>query len=148
MQKTYLFIMILCIIAIGNAGYLSYEAYQMIHNTNPLAVFSSPCDISETLSCTNVLTDKRTWILGIPFPYIALVVYPVLLLLALVGYLRQSLTSMKVILAMSLGGMCFNGYIIYQEALYIHAFCPLCLMCTAIIVTIFVMSLMIIRKKQ
>jgi hypothetical protein len=33
--------------------------------------------------------------------------------------------------------MLFNAYIISQEVLYIHAYCLLCLICAAIIVTIF-----------
>jgi uncharacterized membrane protein len=42
--------------------------------------------------------------------------------------------------------MCFNSYIIYMETFYIWAFCPLCLLCSAIIVTIFITSLMIIQE--
>jgi len=47
---------------------------------------------------------------------------------------------------MAAGGMCFNGYYIYQEAFHIGSFCPLCLVCSAIIVSIFGIAVYGMRK--
>jgi uncharacterized membrane protein len=47
---------------------------------------------------------------------------------------------------MAIGGICFNGYFIYQEAFYIWSFCPLCLMCTGIIITILGISVFGMKK--
>jgi uncharacterized membrane protein len=135
MQKKYLIILILCIIAIINAGYLSYHAYAFWFAENAEALRNLPCDLSSIFSCSDILRNPRALIFGIPFPMIALVVYPVLFVLALSGYLRKSLTEAKIITVMALMGMCFNGYVISQEVI-VGIFCPLCLMCTIIIVSI------------
>lgn len=73
---------------------------------------------------------------------IALVVYPLLFLLGLSGYIRRSLTEAKILTGLALGGICFNGYVISQEII-VGVFCPLCAMCTVIIVTIFFLSIWI-----
>ena len=139
MRKTYIIILILCAIAFVNASYLSYHAYAFWFADNAEALRSLPCDLSESLSCSGILSNPRALIFGIPFPMIAMVVYPVLFALALSGYIRKSLTEIKVITVMAIMGMCFNGYVISQEII-ISVFCPLCAMCTAIIVTIAILA--------
>jgi uncharacterized membrane protein len=139
MRKTYLIILLLCIIAIGNASYLSYHAYAFWFAENADALRNLPCDISSMFSCSDILKNSRALIFGIPFPMIALVVYPVLAILAIIGYLKKSLTLMKIITVMALMGMCFNGYVISQEII-IMVFCPLCALCTLIIITIAILA--------
>ena len=147
-MKKYLFIAILAGIAIVNAAYLSWEAYQIVYlNTDTARIFSI-CDINSTFSCTSALDSAYSRPFGIPFPFVALAVYPVLLLLALLGYIQRSYGYAKALAVLSFMGMCFNGYIIYMETFYIHAFCPLCLLCSAIIITIFITSLWILSEKK
>lgn len=147
-MKKYLFIAILAAIAIVNAAYLSWEAYQIVYlNTDTTELFSI-CNINSTFSCTNALDSAYSRPFGIPFPFVALVVYPVLLILALLGYMTRTYGYAKALAILSFMGMCFNGYIIYMETFYIHAFCPLCLLCSAIIVTIFIISLFILSEKK
>lgn len=145
MRKTYLIILILSIIAIGNASYLSYHAYAFWFAENADALRALPCDISASLSCSGILSNARALIFGIPFPMIALVVYPVLAILALIGYVRHTLTPMKVISIMALMGMCFNGYVISQEYI-ISVFCPLCALCTLIIISIAILAIRAWKK--
>lgn len=139
MRKKYALILILALIALGNAAYLSYTAYQLLHPVAGVTV-TSACDISATLSCSNVIIHPDTMIAGIPFPYLALVVYPIITLLAIWGLVSMTAKPAKIINWIALAGMCFNGYIISQEVLYVHAYCLLCLICAAIIVTIFGVS--------
>lgn len=175
MRKKYIIILVLAFIAFLNAAYLSTKAYRLL---NPVAgvIVTSACDISPSFSCTNVIVHPDTMILGIPFPYLALIVYPIIILLTIWGIMRtrkackseddakqaseskgiynmandwdkeakwQSQTKLfhalpaKIINWVALGGIIFNGYIISQEVLYIHAYCLLCLLCAAIIVAIF-----------
>lgn len=136
MKKKYIVILILAFIALGNAVYLSSKAYQLLHPTEGVTV-SSGCDINPTFSCTNVIVHPDTMIFGIPFPYLALIVYPIIILLTLWGLKSGTNKPARIINWVALGGMCFNGYIISQEVLYIHAYCLLCLICAGIIVTIF-----------
>lgn len=139
MKNKYILILALALIALGNAAYLSYTAYQLLHPVAGVTV-TSACDISKTLSCSNVIVHPDTMIAGIPFPYLALVVYPIITLLAIWGLVSMTNKPAKIINWIALGGICFNGYIISQEVLYVHAYCLLCLICAAIIVTIFGVS--------
>lgn len=126
----------LCVVATGNAAYLSYQAYEIMNGGG----FGSFCDINSTVSCTNVLESPLSRVFGIPFPMIALAVYPVLLALALVGRTKDDAKFFKAIAVLSAMGTAFNSLIIYRETFQIKAFCLLCLMCTAIIVTILAIS--------
>lgn len=70
---------------------------------------------------------------------IAAVVYPLLFIIALWGWFSRSLLPAKILTVMAIGGIMFNSYVIYQEYV-VQIFCPLCAMCTAIIVTIAILA--------
>ncbi len=143
MKKKYAFILTFAIIAIINAAYLSYTAYHLLNPNTGLnggQLFKSACDINSTFSCSNVIIHPDTMIAGIPFPYLALVVYPIISLLALWGLRTKTNKPAKIINWIALAGMCFNAYVLTMETLYVHAYCILCLICVAIIITIFGVS--------
>lgn len=142
-MKKSLVIIVLCVVAIFNASYLSYKAYEFMSSG---AVSSSFCDLSQTSSCTEVLKHPLSRVFGIPFPWIALVVYPALFALAIAAYSSNKISYVKSIQKLSFLGMLFNGFIIYREMFYIYSYCLLCLICTAIIVTIFTLSTSEIKK--
>lgn len=139
------YIIALAAVAIGNAAYLSYKAY-VYKFVDPNGLFSF-CDFNSTASCTEVLRHPLSLVFGIPFPWIALVVYPVILTLAILAYRYSSMKFVRSIQILSAMGMMFNGFIIYREVMYIHAYCLLCLMCTGIIISIFVLSTLILKQK-
>ena len=145
-RKIYLIILILALIGVANAAYLSIPAYEYWFWADKLALQMMPCDLSDTLSCSGILQNPRSLIFGIPFPMIALVVYPILSVIALMGWLRRRTLEAKILTGLSAGGICFNSYVIYQESI-VGVFCPLCAMCSVIIVTIFVLSIMIWKQK-
>jgi uncharacterized membrane protein len=138
-MKKYLIIAFLSIIASINAAYLTSVAYS--------ALSSSFCDISETFSCSKAFTQPETMFFGYPFPAIALIVYPIIFLLAMIFFSRKNKSGFKILALISGGGIIFNSYFIYQEYL-IGTYCPLCLLCSAIIITIFALSLSEIFKKE
>lgn len=146
MTKKYAIIIGLALVAIVNASYLSYKSY-IYHfvNTKNLTTI---CDFSRFSSCTDVLRNPLSLVFGIPFPWIALVVYPILLGLAVYGYKKASIVPAKIIMVLSAMGMSFNSFIIYREIRYIHAYCILCLICTAIIITIFALSVSMVREAK
>ncbi|HCJ45569.1 MAG: hypothetical protein COZ86_04280 [Candidatus Moranbacteria bacterium CG_4_8_14_3_um_filter_41_13] len=143
-MKKYRIIMVLAGIAIVNAMYLSYKAY-IYHFINPYKL-TTICDFSGWSSCTDVLRNPLSLVFGIPFPWVAFVVYPILLGLAWYGYRKSSYVQAKVLTILSGMGMCFNGFIIYREIRFIHAYCILCLICTTIIVSIFILSLQLTQE--
>lgn len=144
-MKKYLIIAVLAAIGIFNAFYLSYEGLQILEAQKsawPLGVL--PCDISEKLSCSGILAHPRAvifsiWEWKILFPMIAAVVYPLLFIIALWGWFSRSLLPAKILTVMAIGGIMFNSYVIYQEYV-VQIFCPLCAMCTVIIVTIGILA--------
>ena len=80
---------------------------------------------------------------------IALVVYPIIAGLAICGLKRKdSLSPMKWLAILAGGGILFNSFIIYKEVTVINAYCYLCLICTALIVTIFGISSMSYFKNK
>jgi uncharacterized membrane protein len=145
-MKKYSIIAVLSLVAIVNAAYLSYKAY-IYHFVNADKL-STICDFSRFSSCSDVLRDPLSLVFSIPFPWIALVVYPVLLGLAWYGYKKNSYKQASIIAVISALGMCFNGFIIYREIRYIHAYCILCLICTAIIISIFFLSLQLMKESK
>lgn len=126
-------VMALCIIAIINAAYLTNLAYSELNGP-------SFCDINDTLSCNTVLAHPAAQVFGLPFPVIALGVYPLLLIVAILGYTQKITSAWKWLRRLSLWWILFNSYIIFQEAFVIKAFCPLCLLCTLIIIIIHLLS--------
>lgn len=143
-MKRYRAIIVLSVIAIVNALYLSYKAY-FFRYIDPTGL-TSLCDFSKLNSCSEVLRHPLSNVFGVPFPWIALLVYPVLLVLAWYGYTRQSYVQAKIIAVLAFLGMCFNGFIIYREIVFIKSYCLLCLMCTAIIISIFILSIRMVQE--
>ena len=89
-----------------------------------------------------MLAHPLAQVFGVPFPMIALFVYPVLLTLAILGYAKEKAVFFKPLAVLAAMGTMFNAFIIYRETVYIKSYCILCLFCTLIIVTIFAVSMM------
>ena len=155
-QKTKLItIAILSIIAFLNAFYLSYDwlfpVKELVETSKVFSINnpgSSFCDINETLSCSSVLDSPLAQIFGIPFPVFAMIVYPLILLLALVWLFWKIKNHFKILSYLAWAWILFNGYFIYQETFNIGAFCPLCMLCSAIIISIFVLSFLENKKAR
>ena len=135
-------IIVLAFLGIINAFYLSYEAYTIMHAAQNSIFGTSFCDLSESISCSNFLAHDRSRVFGIPFPWIAAVVYPVLFGLSLFAFFKKNLNTVKVITVMAFGGLAFNGFVISQEII-VGIFCPLCMMCTAYITIIGILGALI-----
>lgn len=134
-------------LAFVNATYLSYKAY-FFRFVDPQGL-SSFCDISGVFSCTEVLRHPLSQVFGVSFPWVAFVVYPVIICIAYFAYRKAHVCScyIKTLAVLSGIGVLFNGFIIYREVIYIHSYCILCLICTVIIVSIFGLSLSILKRK-
>jgi len=135
-MKKYLIIAVLSVIAAINAIYLTNLAYT--HQ-------SSFCDISEKISCTTAISSPDLIFFGFPFPAIALVVYPILFLIAMISFTKKWKKGFYFLRVLSLGGILFNSYIIFHE-FKMGAFCLLCAICSVIIVAIFTLSQIQISK--
>ena len=137
LKTAYAFVAAICTVALGNAAYLTSRAFEIKNGGG----FDSFCDINSSVSCTNVLAHPLAQVFGVPFPMIALFVYPVLLVLAILGYAKDKAVFFKPLAVLAAMGTAFNGFIIYRETVYIKSYCILCLFCTLIIVTVFAVSM-------
>ncbi len=152
-MRKYLIIAVLAAIGIFNAAYLTFETLQIFATqANGVLLGALPCDINSTLSCSGILSNPRAVIFTIgdfkvAFPMIALVVYPILFLLAMIGWTTKKTCPAKALTALAFGGICFNGYVISQEII-VGVFCPLCAMCTVIIIAIFFISICIWKGEK
>lgn len=146
MKKLYLLIMILSVIAWWDALYLTYNALSI--TANPFLGNSGQlfCDFNSTFSCSEVFRSDDAKIFWLPFPAIAILVYPVIFCLALLWYALKDASFSRYLSFLAFWGMCFNGYFVSIEYFKIGAYCPLCLLCSAIITTIFITSIILWNK--
>jgi uncharacterized membrane protein len=153
-MKKLITIIILSFIASVNAGYLTYNAYLLKASQNQFQIWEIDkpdlwfaCDFNSTFSCSSVFSHDFSWIFGIPFSLIALIVYPIIMIIAYLWIKNKIQNVYKILLAMVAWGILFNWYIIVNEYL-VWVYCFLCLICTAIIITIWGLSLFWLKEKQ
>lgn len=139
-MKKLLIICIISILAFVNATYLTIHNYQ-IEKMDKSNLSSSFCDINNIFSCTSVLSSPYSKVFWLPFPAIAMIVYPLIFVIALLGLNSAIKKPFHILAFFGLWWTMFNWYFISQEIIYIWAFCPLCLLCTAMIITILIISL-------
>ena len=140
--KKLIAICILSFIAFVNASYLTYNNYKIEQNIWKIGSF---CDINNTLSCSNVLASPYSKIFWIPFTAYAMLVYPIIFVIAFLWITLVLKKPERVLVILWWGWILFNSYFIYQEFANIWSYCPLCMLCSAIIITIFVLALVWIK---
>jgi uncharacterized membrane protein len=142
-------IIILCIVAFANAYYLTTKAYELKNmNQEQAGKIQSFCDFNKSFACSPVLLSPYAQFFGVPFPAIAMVVYPILAIVTLLGLTKVFSRAYPTLAVLSALGFCFNGYYIFQEAVNIGSFCPLCLLCTGIIILIFILSFLGYKERK
>lgn len=140
-EKKLIIIAILSFLASINAWYLTYSAYQL---KAKLASWSF-CDISKTFSCSSIFNYDFARFWQIPFPSIALIVYPILFGLA-IWWLKWNMKKAYLsILVLAIWWLSFNSWIIYNEY-SVWTYCILCLICTVIITINWILSAIWLKK--
>lgn len=146
-MKKLITICILATVAFLNATYLTTQNYKIEQATDKWQI-SSFCDLSSTLSCTNVLASPYSKIFWMPFTAIAMAVYPLIFLIAFLGIYWIIKKPFSILIFMWAWWILFNSYFIYQEYANIWAYCPLCILCSAIIITISILSWIWVRESK
>ena len=132
------FILILSSLGFLNASYLTYFFIQKTFFNNPYSI----CDISNTLSCSSVITSPYAQFFGLPGCTIALIVYPVLIFLAYRALCNKKPQIPFFWLSVFSGmGLVMNYILIYNEYAFIKAYCILCIFCSFVITAIFASSI-------
>ncbi|HBO99595.1 MAG: Vitamin K epoxide reductase family protein [Candidatus Uhrbacteria bacterium GW2011_GWF2_41_16] len=136
-KKISFLILVLSLFGLGIAGYsLAY------HNN---IVSGSFCTLNATFDCGIVSRGPYSEIAGIPVALIGIFGY-LLLGAGAILHLRQSedIGSSAFLVLASTGGLGFSGYLTGLEAWVIHAWCLLCLVSQATILSIFIASLFLL----
>jgi uncharacterized membrane protein len=93
-MKKYSIIYILSTIAFINATFLTYKSFFRSKQTL--------CDFNSKFSCSNVLANTAANIAGtIPFSMVAMIIYPILLILAYRGQKTKSYDNFKILAILS-----------------------------------------------
>lgn len=79
--------------------------------------------------------------MGIPTPLIGLIGYVVIMLAA---FKRNA----KTVLGMAIFGLVFCLYIAYRELFQLHVVCPVCIVCQLDMITVFILGILLVSKKQ
>lgn len=137
MRKKLIAVIVLSLIAVFNAWYLTKNAYELKQAKEVAkgSIIPFACDINSTFSCSWVFTHDFARPFGIPFALIALFVYPMIILVASLWLAWKIKKHFTILFYMWIGWFLFNSYFIVNEFI-VNTYCILCLMCTVIIVTI------------
>lgn len=100
-----------------------------------------PCSINAIVNCDAVTHGPLATLLGIPVSLVGLIGYIIILISSLKRW-------EKMVLGMSTFGMVFCLYITYQEIFNLRVICPVCLACQIVMLTIFVLSIVLVRNKK
>lgn len=142
-MKKLISIFVLALFWVANALYLTIAAFKQ----KTQWVEQLFCDVNDTFSCSNLFTHDFAWIFGIPFPLIALVVYPIIAIIAVLGYFGKIKNPFLPLLVLAIWGLMFNSYIIYNEFL-VSVFCLACLACTFAIAIVWILSWIWVKNQK
>lgn len=123
----------MAVVGIGLALFLLWERY--------FTPSFQPCNINATVNCDAVISGSLADTLGIPTPLIGLTGYVIILFAALKK-------NSKLILGMSSFGLAFCLYLLYMEVVVLKVLCPVCLACQADMLTVFILGILLNKKKQ
>lgn len=117
---------VLAIIGIFLASYLLFET---LHKT-----VHEACYINSSINCALTTGGPLTDVFGIPVSLIGLIGYVVILGCCIWQF-------KKVFIGMTAFGMIFCLRITIFEVFKYHVYCPVCLMCQLVMLTLFIISL-------
>lgn len=153
--KTKLIIIsILSVIAFFNALYLGYDwlfwaetisqLYFQLWNTVQQAW--SLCDINDTFSCTKVANSEFSKVFWVPFAIYAMFMFFIIFIWSLIWFFKKKDLFLKLIAIPSWVWVLVNFYLFYLEIFVIKAFCPVCIIISILLFSIFFISLYPILK--
>jgi len=131
-KTVYLVIKILSIIGVLLAIYLLVE--QLFRPA------FQPCSINSTVNCDAIISGAVAKTFGLPTPLYGLIGYIVI-------FYSSVVKNKKLLMGMTTFGLLFCLWIGYKEIFELHVICPVCIGCQVIMITVFAISLRIMKKK-
>jgi uncharacterized membrane protein/protein-disulfide isomerase len=140
MGRTAARLALLCaLVGVGASVVAAYVHYHLLYDPH----YTSFCDISETVSCTQVYLSRYSTIWGVPVALIAGIWFVFAALLAIVALvanpdLRESVSGY--LFAFSTLALAAVIYLLYISVVVLKTYCPVCLTMDAAIVGLFLIS--------
>lgn len=144
-KKILLALIILSIIAMIDASYLTYTRY------SPST--SSFCDVGKNFSCSVVNKSVYSTLFGIPVALLGFLTFLIIFLLSLSAYsskpfLFSRKVSARVILVLLFVSVLFSSWLIYVQKVLLMSYCILCLFLDLIIFTSFILTIFLNSQKN
>lgn len=132
-EKYFDWVKILAVVGIFLALFLLWERY--------FKPSFQPCNINATINCDAVISGPLADTLGIPTALIGMTGYIVILFAAIKK-------NTKLLLGTAAFGLAFCLYLLYMEVVVLKVLCPVCLACQADMLTVFILGLLLNKKKE
>jgi uncharacterized membrane protein/predicted DsbA family dithiol-disulfide isomerase len=132
-------ILAFAIVGLGASVTAAYVHYQILYD--PL--YTSFCDISSTLSCTEVYQSRFGTFGGVPVSIFGGIWFALAGLLAVVGMVaepRVRESAAGYLFVMSTLALAVVLYLLYASIVILKAYCPMCLLTDAAVIGIFIVS--------
>ncbi len=128
-KQLYAFVSLGAIVGLVSAFWQMMEKITLLKSTGtPLT-----CDLNSVFSCSNVLNSQQASIFGPPNSLICTVLFTVLLMTGVVGWMGGKITRnvRLVVQFFSLFMVAFGTWFLWQSAYRIGALCVFCILCIA-----------------
>jgi uncharacterized membrane protein/predicted DsbA family dithiol-disulfide isomerase len=132
-------ILAFAVVGLGASVAAAYVHYQILYD--PL--YTSFCDISSTLSCTEVYQSRFGTFAGVPVSIFGGIWFALAGLLAVVGMVaepRVRESAAGYLFVLSTLALAVVLYLLYASIVVLKAYCPMCLLTDAAVIGIFIVS--------
>lgn len=99
-----------------------------------------PCNVNRFINCEAVISGEVAKTFGLPTPLYGLIGYVVIFVAAI--FQKKNL-----LFGVAMFGLMFCLWIAYRELFQLHVICPICITCQLIMISIFLMSLSLVKKR-
>jgi len=147
-------IIILSILAFFNSFYLVYDWFFQVETTlniyqqfwNTVEWWWRFCDLNKEFSCTTVANSEYSKLFWIPFGVYAMFMFFLVILLSTIWLINKKINIFKFIVIPVWAWVITNFYLFYLEIFVIGVFCPVCIIISILLFSIFFISLYSILK--
>jgi dihydroorotate dehydrogenase subfamily 2 len=140
-DNLYLLLVIMALVGVMDAGYLTYEK---------LANVIPPCSIGIFADCGKVLGSSYAMVLGVPLAMIGLVFYAIEFVMATGWFLTRKKEFAFGLLITTTGGLLGSIYFVFLQLVIIKAICQYCMVSALVSLLLFIatVSLLSLERKK
>src|SRR5580765_4021028 len=138
-RRAALFALLCALVGLGASGAAAYTHYHMLYDPS----YRSFCDVSETISCTQVYQSRFSTVRGVPVAIFGALWFAVAALLSVAGLTARETVRESVpgyLFVLSTLALAVSLYLGYASFFILKAVCILCLTTYAAVIGLFLVS--------